>query len=162
LRKAGGRAARAMACAIKKLAVEINNDPARSNHVSIQDRDPRVCPYGGHSLYPPPPGGMQDFFHPTRRCTMKIPTAAILATALFSTAAGAQTFQVTRHGNGFMVQGSDDSVYHYSIAPNGGYLLQKDGESGTYQASPSHGNGYLIQGVDDPKWTLPVIIPPQQ
>jgi hypothetical protein len=42
----GGRTggARAMACAIKKLAVEINYDPARNNHVSIQDRDLRACP----------------------------------------------------------------------------------------------------------------------
>jgi hypothetical protein len=37
-----------MACAIKKLAVEINYDAARSNHVSILDRDLRVCPYDGH------------------------------------------------------------------------------------------------------------------
>jgi hypothetical protein len=46
--EAGGGGARAMACAIKKLAVEINHNPARSNHVSILDRHLRVCPYGGH------------------------------------------------------------------------------------------------------------------
>jgi len=91
---------------------------------------------------------------------MKLTTMTILA-MLVSAAAMAQTFTVSP-GNkyGFVVQGSDDSVYHYSIAPNGSYTVQKDGEGGTYQASPPWGGGYTIQGVDNPKWALPTIIPP--
>jgi hypothetical protein len=88
---------------------------------------------------------------------------AAIAMVALSTPALAQTFTVSpRWGNSSMVQGSDGSVYHYSFAPDGSYLVQKDGASGSYQASPPRENGYVIQGVGQPDWALPAIVPPTQ
>ncbi len=89
---------------------------------------------------------------------------AIIAATLIGLAAPAlaQSYQVSpSNGSGFIVQGSDGSVYQYSVAPNGSYIVQKQGASGHYQAGAPSANGYGVFGVDSPNWTMPVVIPPQ-
>ena len=93
---------------------------------------------------------------------MKLCLAIFAAAMVGAAPAMAQTtFNVGPNtGGGFVVQGSDGSIYNYSVGEDGSYTVQKSGADGFYYADPPTENGYTIQGHGDPKWSLPTIVPP--